>query len=138
VSNDRDRQQQPPVDDNTEFERALQQLRNLLDAEQNDALQPMGPAAIYTATVTVWMLVFQRLQAGASLADAVTELIQTPPEFLPNKRRVCERTLSANTGSFSRARARLRPEVTEILVERVFQSLVETTSPSEAGRRVFL
>ena len=88
--------------------------------------------------VTVWMLVYQRLQAGRPVSDAVSELIQAPPEFLPDKRRVRENTLSANTGSFSRARNRLKPEVTQAVAERVFDSLVATTSPSEAGRRVFL
>jgi hypothetical protein len=128
----------PPPHDDTEFERAWQQFRSLLDAEHIDALQPMGPGAVYTALVTVWMLVYQRLHAGVPLADAVSELIQAPPEFLPDKRRVREGTLSANTGSFSRARQRLKPEVTQAIADRVFQSLVATTAPSQEGRRVFL
>lgn len=127
-----------PAGVNAEFERALRQFRALLDAERIDALQPLGPGAVYTALVTVWMLVYQRLQAGVPLTDAVSELIQSPPGFLPDNRRVRENTLSANTGSFSRARSRLKPEVTQAVAERVFDSLVATTAPTESGRRVFL
>lgn len=125
-------------DPNVEFEQSLQQFRALLDADRLETLQPLGPATVYTALVTVWMLVYQRLHAGASLADAVAELIQTSPECLPRNRRLREGTLSANTGAYSRARQRLKPEVTAAVADHVFQSLMASTRPSEGGRRVFL
>lgn len=124
--------------DAAEFAAALAEFRGLIDAERIESQQPFGPAAIYTAAVTTWLLVYQRLHAGASPAEAVAELIRTDPQFLPDQRRVRERTLSANTGAYSRARQRLLPEVTEEVARHVFESLVSASPPSVAGRRVFL
>jgi hypothetical protein len=133
--------QQPAAEDparELELERACAQFRELIDAEGIEAQQPLGPAAVYTTLVTVWLLIFQRLHAGASLADAVHELLQLAPEHLPENRRVRERTLSSNTGAYSRARHRLKLEVTESVAEHLFTKLMETMAPSVAGRRVFL
>lgn len=117
---------------------ALAEFRALIDAEQIEAQQPMGPAAVYTALVTVWLLIYQRLHAGGSLLDAVNELIRTDAQHLPDNRRVREGTLSTNTGAYSRARKRLKPEVTDAVANRIFLSLMETMPPSIAGRRAFL
>jgi len=133
--------QQPRVENTArelELERACAQFRELLDAEGIEAQQPLGPGAVYTTLVTVWLLIYQRLHAGASLADAVHELLQLAPEHLPQNRRVRERTLSSNTGAYSRARHRLKLEVTESVAKHLFTKLMETTAPSVAGRRVFL
>ncbi len=56
-----------------EFAQAFEQFRGLIDAERIDALQPLGPGAVDTALVTVWLLVDQRLQADGTRADAVHE-----------------------------------------------------------------
>jgi hypothetical protein len=123
---------------NKEFTQAWESFRSLLNPNEIDQMQPSGPAAIYTPLLTVWMLVYQRLHAGCSLSDAVSELVQSNPEFLPDKRRVRERTLSANTGAYSRARKRLSVELAISLADHVYQSLVSATPPSLNGRRAFI
>jgi hypothetical protein len=121
-----------------EFAQALESFRSLLDRQVVGKLQPSGPTAVYTPLVTAWLLVYQRLHAGCSLADAVSELVQSNPSFLPNNRRVRERTLSSNTGAYSRARQRLRVDLAERLAQHVYQSLVAATPPSLHGRRAFI
>ena len=128
---------QPP-DRRDEFDRAFDHFRSLLDPAEIDAMQPMGPAAIYTALVTVWLLIYQRLYGGRPLSDAVDELLRIDPILLPENRRIRERTLSGNTGAYSQARKRLRPEVTDRLADNIFDSLIAAAPPSLDGRRAFL
>jgi hypothetical protein len=121
-----------------EFAQAFEQFRGLIDGPRINALQPLGPAAVYTTLVTVWLLVYQRLQGDGTLSDAVHELLRTDPQFLPDNRRVREQTLSANTGSYSQARKRLKPSVTEWVADHVFQTLMSTAPPLIADRRAFV
>lgn len=126
-----------------EFQRAMLEFRALIDPERMEALQPMGPATVYTSLVTVWLLVYQRLHAGGSLLDAVHELHRTAPQHLPPNRRVREGRLSSNTGAYSRARTRLKPEVTDELANHIFHSLLQATRSQAtcspvAGRHAFL
>jgi len=120
-----------------EFAHALEQYRSLLDRDAINVLQPPGPAAIYTPYVVVWLLVYQRLYANASLRDAVAELLQSTSD-LPSQRRVIEQTLSSNTGAYSRARSRLETQVADQVADHVYQTLVAATPPSWGGRRVFI
>ena len=83
-----------------------------------DACQPMGPATVYSPWVVVWLLVYQRLHANATPATAVAELLRST-DTLPPKRRIAERTLSANTGAYSRARKRLNPDIPDAVADRV-------------------
>ena len=80
----------------------------------------------------VWLLVYQRLHANASLADAVAGAVD------PHDGVLSGRHLSANTGAYSRARQRLRPDVAEDVADRVFASLLAATPPALAGRRAFV
>ena len=82
-------------------------------------------------------MVYQRLHGNAPLSDAVAELFRIK-EHLPPNRRITEETLSTDTGAYSRARSRLYPEVAEAVSDHVFQTLMEGSSPSWEGRRVFL
>ena len=125
-------------DEGGEFESAFARFRSLIDAERIEAMQPLGPATVYTAAVTVWLLIYQRLHAGGSLMDAVHELLRTDAALLPDNRRVREGTLSTNTGAYSQARQRLKCEVTDAVAEHLFNSLVASFPSSLAGRRVFL
>ena len=121
-----------------EFERALEQFRGLLQRNEINDMQPLGPATVYTSLMTVWLLVYQRLQAGCSLELAVTEFLRSDPKFLPKNRRVCEGTLSSKTGSYSQARKRLKVEVAEWLATQVYDSLVAATPPTLGDRRAFI
>lgn len=114
-----------------EFAAAFEHFRTLLDRNQLDALQPHSSAAAYTTGVIVWLLVYQRLHANASLAEAVADAIE--PDGI-----VAGRRLSANTGAYSRARQRLQPAVAEQVADRVFDALLAATPPTLAGRRAFL
>lgn len=116
---------------------ALEQFRTLLDPDAVDALQPLGPAALYTPWVVVWLMVYQRLHANAPLRDAVAELLRRT-DHLPDNRRVREQTLSANTATYSRARSRLESHVSEHVADHVFGTLVGACPPSWQGRRVFI
>jgi hypothetical protein len=114
------------------------QFRSLIDADRIEALQPLGPGAVYTAAITVWLLIYQRLNAGGSLVSAVHELLRTDAALLPDNRRVREGTLSTNTGAYGRARSRLKCEVTDAVAGHLFDALVASFPPSLAGRRAFL
>ncbi|HWJ18551.1 MAG TPA: IS4 family transposase [Geobacterales bacterium] len=121
-----------------EFDEAFELLNGLVDWRQADELMPLGPAAIYTASVVLWMLVYQRMHAGASLQAAVKHLIEAPPEHCPQNKRLREKTISGNTAAFSQARQRLTPEVTQWFASRVCDSLIAASPPSWQGRRVYL
>lgn len=120
-----------------ELEAALVQFRSLLDREDIDSRQEHPPTTIYTPWVVVWLMVYQRLHANASLSDAVGELFRLK-ERLPPNRRITENTLSSNTGAYSQARSRLHPEVAEAVSDHVFRTLMESAPPAWDGRRVFV
>ncbi len=120
-----------------ELEGALTRFRTLLDREEINARQEHPPTTIYTPWVVVWLMVYQRLYANASLSEAVGELFRLK-DHLPPNRRITEETLSSNTGAYSQARSRLYPEVAEAISDHVFRTLMESSPPTWEGRRVFL
>jgi hypothetical protein len=120
-----------------ELEAALARFQTLLDREDIDARQEHPPTTIYTPWVVVWLMVYQRLHANASLHDAVGELFRLK-EHLPPNRRITEDTLSSNTGAYSQARTRLDPDVAEAISDHVFQTLMEGSPASWQERRVFI
>lgn len=123
--------------DSAELSDAVRQFCGLIDPDAIDACQPMGPATVYTPWVVVWLLVYQRLHANAILAAAVAELLRSTA-LLPPNRRIAQRTLSANTGAYSRARKRLNPGIPDAVADHVFGTLVGATPPSFGDRRVML
>jgi hypothetical protein len=120
-----------------ELAAALEKFRTLLDPAMVDALQPCGPATVYTAWVTVWLLVYQRLHANATLESAVAELLKIIGGISSNKR-VREQTLSANTSTYSLARSRLNVAVTDAVADHVFATIIAASPPSLVERRVFV
>jgi hypothetical protein len=121
-----------------DFDHAVKLLLELVDLRRADVLMPLGPAAIYTASVVLWLLVYQRLNHNCSLQEAVKHLLQTASELCEDNKRIREQTLSARTGSYSEARQRLTPEVTRWFADAVSTSIIETVQPSHGNRRVFL
>ena len=116
-----------------EVDQALHRLRHLLPPEQVDALQPMGPAAVYTAAVTLHLMIFQRLYPNATLQRAVDYLLDpASPDHRPDRR------LSANTGAYSSARTRLKIDVCHTVADGLAEHLIAAHPPSWAGRRVFV
>src|SRR5689334_3792466 len=107
-----------------ELEAAFVRFQSLLDRDAIDARQEHPPTTIYTPWVVVWLMIYQRMHANASLSEAVTELFRIKDQ-LPHNRRITEETLSTNTGSYSQARSRLDPEVAEAVSDHVFQTLMD-------------
>jgi DDE family transposase len=120
-----------------ELEAAFVRFQSLLDRDAIDARQEHPPTTIYTPWVVVWLMIYQRMHANASLSEAVTELFRIKDQ-LPHNRRITEETLSTNTGSYSQARSRLDPEVAEAVSDHVFQTLMDGSPSCWEGRRVFL
>jgi len=104
-----------------------------------DQLQPTGPAAVYTSSVTLWMLVMQRLASGNTLNAMVKDFIANRPAFCPQNRRLDDGTLSESSGAYSDARKRIGLETIKYLFDRVTDSFSKTTSPLEfRPRQTFL
>jgi Transposase DDE domain len=105
----------------------------LLSPELLQLLEPDSPNAHYTPYVVLWLLIFQRLHANASLGDAVAEFLSqfpcdTPANQLP----------SANTGAYSQARTRLDTTVARIVTDHITQQLIDSTPPAGKQRHTFL
>ena len=128
-----------PVDPvlDLEFDKAFAFLRTLVDFAEAERRHPSRDNAVYTTSVILWMLVFQRLNPEVSLEAAVKQLIENPPDFIPDNVRVTEGTLSTNTGAYSQARKRMPTEAARWFAERVSRSLIEVTPPSLGTRRVY-
>lgn len=122
----------------SEFDNAFALLTDLVDLRQADEILPIGSAAVYTTSVVLWLLVYQRMHAGASLEKAVKQFILTPPDFCPDNKRIREKTLSSSTAAYSNGRKRLTLEVTEWFANAVMKSIVDAAPPSLRDKRVFL
>jgi len=125
-----------------ELSEAMQRFQHLFDPAAIDARQAHGPATVYTPSVVVWLMVYQRLHGNATLAAAVGELLrltrELPATALPANRRIEEQTLSASTAAYSQARTRFDGEVAEAFADDVFGTLMTAMPPSWQNRRVFI
>jgi hypothetical protein len=111
--------------------------------QQGQLQQPKAKSrrGIYSARVVLWLMMLQRLHAGASLATAVQLLIHGAAEpLLERCRRVIKRCISPNTGGFSRARQQLPSLLCrQVNLQIVEQLRRELAGPESTGKRqVFL
>lgn len=126
-----------------EWERAMVLLREVLAPQLLAEWQPTAPQAVYSTWVTVWLLVFQRLNRYASLVSAVGAFLESMAT-MSSSQRVRVEALSPRSGGFSRARTRLLVTVAEQAADQVFHSLLQPLPQGEtgpkgiAGRRVFV
>jgi hypothetical protein len=120
-----------------ELNEAMAQLQRVLPSKTLEYLQPAAPQAVYTTWITTWMMVHQRLHPNATLAVTVSAFAQAMPTLSDNKR-VHDKTLSSNTGAFSRARSRLQLEVANQAADQVFSSLLPHTPRLLANRRILI
>ena len=126
-----------------EWAKAMALLREVLAPQLLAEWQPTAPQAVYSTWVTVWLLVFQRLNQNASLVAAVAAFLESM-STMSSCKRVREETLSAQSGGFSRARTRLLVTVAEQSADQVFHSLLPQLPQGKreprgiAGRRVFV
>lgn len=121
-----------------EFDRAFEQLSQLVDLKRVDELHPVRGNAVYLTSVVLWMLVYQRMSPDTSLEAAVKKLIHSRPDLLPENKRVTAGTLSTSTGGYSQARGRMPREAAAWLADQVSDSLIEASPPTLGERRVFL
>lgn len=121
-----------------EFDKAFELLSDLVDMSDADIYNPMRANAVFTSSVVLWMLVYQRLRPDASLEVAVKHLLETRPTYLPDNKRLRENTLSHSTGSYSNARKRLPLEVVEWFAGEVSGGIVASAEPVYGDRSVFL
>ena len=121
-----------------ELTSAVELLQQLLPDDEFDRLQPYGPATIYTTTVTLWMLILQRLGGGKSLKAVVKDVLSYNRDLLPKNKRIREQTISENSGAYSEARKRLSLETVEFFANRVCDSLIDSSPPWFDGRRAFI
>lgn len=129
-----------PVDAerDAEFDKAFELLLKLVDLRRADEIMPLGPGAVDTASVVLWLLVYQRLKRSATLQAAVKHLVESASELCGDNKRIRQQTLSTGTGTYSDARQRLTPEVTEWFANEVSRSIIATTVPTLGDRRVFI
>jgi len=112
-----------PAISRAELVHAIGSLRELFDDGQVEQLQPTGPAAIYTSSVTLWMLISQRLAGGKSLEATVKDFIANRPAFCPDNKRLDEHTLSDQSSAYAGARKRLRLSTAKYVFNRVVDAI---------------
>lgn len=120
-----------------ELTAALAFLESSVDWRRPDEMMPLGPATVYTASVTLWLLVYQGIHPRGSLSEAVQYLINHRPQHIPDNKRLRDGTLSEATGAYSQARNRLTIEVTEWFAGEVSRLLIDAAPATFAGQRVF-
>jgi hypothetical protein len=123
--------------DPRELRQAITLLHHCLDPQRLNDLRPSAPQAVFTTWITVWMLVYQRLNHNATLVSAVGAFLE-PMKRLSSAKRARDQTLSASTGGFSRARSRLPVAVADLAADTVFQSLVSASPRGLDGRRILV
>jgi hypothetical protein len=128
-----------PVDAQSDarFDKAFELLKDRFDLALADERHPVRGNSVYTTSVVLWMLVYQRMNPDASLEAAVKKMIESKPDFLPDNKRVNEGTLSSNTSGYSAARSRMPLEAAGWFAKQVSQSLIDATQPTFKKRRVF-
>jgi hypothetical protein len=121
-----------------DLDQAVRIFHKLVPVQGFNALQSPNSRAVYTPWIVAWLMVYQRLNGGATLADALAEVARLDDDLLPDNKRTRERSLSANTGGYSRARKRLDVENLEDAADQVTASMIDQAPPSLGDRRVFV
>jgi hypothetical protein len=98
-----------------------------------------GHAGIFSPWLVTWLMVWQRSQSNASLAEALAEAYLGPTfAYLPDCKRVRDQNISINTSAFSQARSRLPMEAAVQVADIVFTTLTTELSPTWQGRPAYL
>ena len=119
-----------------DLDQAVRIFQKLVPPEEFNAREGVTKAMVYTPWIVAWLMVSQRLNGAATLADAVTELAGMDGDLVPENKRTRQKTVSANTGAYSGARSRLRVEAAEDAADRVSEVLIARVT--SGGRRAFL
>src|SRR5664279_4629594 len=94
---------------------------------------------IYSLSVVVWLMMWQRLNSRGTLAMAVQQVVQgVLGDALPQEKRVRQRRVSSNTGGLSRARKRLPLLIVETVCDEIFTKLTAAELYLGLRSRLFL
>jgi hypothetical protein len=102
-------------------------------------LQIVENSCVFTLSVTVWLMILQRLSPKGTLATAVNELVQGDVrELLAPCKRVLDGSISSNTGAYSQARQRVPVEAAWRVTQRTFEYLHQLSPQGRLRDRLFL
>ena len=90
----------------SELRAAIEMLRAIIPDEELELLAPTGPATVYTTSITIWMLILQRLGKGKTNTEVVKDVLSNSRQLLPDNKRVRDKTLSKKSAAYSVARQR--------------------------------
>lgn len=121
-----------------ELTSAVETLRTLIPDEELNAGWARGPATIYTTSVTLWMMIMQRLGGGKTLAATVKDVLAYNRALLPDNKRLRDDTISDSSAAYSHARHWIPMDAVEFFANRVCDSLIDATPSWFEGRRAFL
>jgi hypothetical protein len=136
----------PAVHDTPTIQNALALYQQAMPTELFDQLRAELKLhchnGVFTLAVVIWLMIFQRLRPGGTLATAVQEAVRRLPQGLVNRpcKRLREGSLSSHTGAYNQARQKLPKELVERVSDRIFQHLI-AGSPEALpglGGRLFL
>ena len=98
-----------------------------------------GHASLFNSWLVIWLMVWQRSQGNASLAEAASEILIGPTaDHLPACKRVRDRNISSNTSAYSQGRSRLLLDAAVAVADTVFTTLAADLPPAWNGRPVYL
>lgn len=95
----------------------------------------------YTASVVLWLMIVQRLQAPGTMSHAVSQVCEKKLTGLlarGRRRGARRRRMSSRTGAFCRARQRIPLAMCRDVVETMIAGLEENYLPSAEGRRIYI
>lgn len=96
---------------------------------------------IYSSELVTWMMIFQRLNGGSSLRDAVYEFNSEPElkKLAGNCKRIQEGNISHSTGGYSQARQILPLDTVKTVSDELFKYLsdFQTVKEGKYGRPVY-
>lgn len=121
----------------SDLQAAFNLLRDFVDLREVDATFPLRSNAVYTNGLSIWLMVLQRMTPAGTLESTVKQLLESGSGLLRKNKRVTEKTLSANTGGFSRARKRIPLEVTVWFCDQVTSAIIKQSRPVSSGVRYF-
>lgn len=98
-------------------------------------------SSVYTASITIWLMIYQRLSDDHSLTAAVEELRTGGLDSLIDVKSLKARSgkISSNTGGYSKARERIKLEALEAAADLINNAIISTHQKGDyKGRRVFM
>lgn len=130
---------QNPEISRSELTKAIVSLNSFFGDGEIDRLQPVGPAAIYNSSVTLWMMVMQRIASGSTLNAIVKDFIAHRPSCCPDNRRLSDGVLSESSGAYAGARKRIDLATVRYFYQKVLDSFADKPGPMHfRSRQTFL